>query len=341
MDSFQYRSMLRRALFGLVWCAIMVAPAFAQDRHCDGRCVGPTAAEEDVYPPWQQGANNDATDRGLEFTVPGVDVLADFHGDPIDAKLVLYVGGNYFFAMAPLVQAFETAQPQYKGRIFWETIPPGLLREQMAKGGRITVGNMTWTAKADAYFSGLRAVRDLIAKGVLDEPAVPYVTNTLAIMVPKGNPAHIAGLADLGRPDIRLVMPNPAFEGIARQIGMALTKAGGDDLAVMVYDTKVKNGTAVLTHIHHRETPIAIMLGCADAGVTWQSEAIFQEQAGHPIEHVSIPDAQNATAVYAGAAVKDAPHPQAAAAWLGFIRSPEALRIFARYGFKRYEGGPG
>jgi hypothetical protein len=54
--------------------------------------------------------------RGFEFTVPEVDVLADFHGDPFNAKLVLYVGGNYFFAMAPLVEAFEAHHPELQGR---------------------------------------------------------------------------------------------------------------------------------------------------------------------------------------------------------------------------------
>ncbi len=32
--------------------------------------------------------------------------------------------------------------------------------------------------------------------------------------------------------------------------------------------------------------------------------------------------------------VKGASHPDAAKTWLDFIRSPEALQIFARYGFK-------
>jgi hypothetical protein len=36
--------------------------------------------------------------------------------------------------------------------------------------------------------------------------------------------------------------------------------------------------------------------------------------------------------------VKGAPHLQAAAAWLNFIRSPKAIAIFRRYGFKRYQG---
>jgi len=319
----------RGMLFGLSALALLATPVLAQTATSNGK-------HESVFPPWQHGANNDAIDRGLGFTIPEVDDLADFHGDLDAPRLVLYVGGNYFFAMAPLVQAFEADHPEYKGHIYWETLPPGLLARQIEAGGRITVGNMTWTAKPDAYFAGLMKVKGLIEQGVLVGPTVPYATNDLTIMIPKDNPAHVKDLADLGKPDIRLAMPNPEFEGVARQIKIALTKAGGDALEKMVYETKVKDGTAKLTQIHHRQTPLWIMQGRADAGVTWQSEAEFQEQAGHPISHVAIPAADNATAVYAGAAVKGAPHPDAAKAWLDFIHSPEALQIFARYGFKPY-----
>lgn len=320
------QSTLRRAGAGLAACLLAALPVAAQTP--DG--------QDRVFPPWQHGANNDVQTRGLAFTVPEVDDLADFHGDPSNPKLVLYVGGNYFFAMAKLVQAFEGANPTYQGRIYWETIPPGLLVEQIAAGGTITVGNMTWTAQADAYFAGYAKVKQLIAQGMLTGAAVPYVTNTLAIMVPEGNPAHITGLADLGRPGVRLVMPNPAFEGIARQVKAALVKTGDEALETSVYDTKVRDGSAILTHIHHRQTPLWLMQGRADAGVTWRSEALFQEQAGHPITHVDIPDADNSVAIYAGAAVAGAAHPAAAQAWLGFLRSPAALAIFAGYGFKAY-----
>ncbi|GJE79085.1 substrate-binding domain-containing protein [Methylorubrum thiocyanatum] len=291
------------------------------------------------FPPWQHGDNNDAAPRGLPFTVPEVDVLADFHGSLDDPKLVLFVGGNYFFAMAPLVKAFEASHSEYKGRIFWETIPPGLLVKQMEAGGTVTVGNMTFTVKPDAYFAGLKKVEELIGEGKLVGPAVPYVTNTLTIMVPKDNPASVKTLSDLGKPNIRLAMPNPEFEGIARQIKMSLAKVGGQALETAVYDTKVKDGSTLLTHIHHRQTPLFLMQGRAQAGVTWQSEALFQEQVGNPIRHVDIPDSDNATAIYAGAPVKGAQHPEAAKAWLAFIRSPEALQIFERYGFKPYRGG--
>ena len=293
----------------------------------------------EVFPPWQGGANNDVADRGLAFTVPEVDDMADFHGDLTDAKLVLFVGGNYYFAMAPLVKAFEASHPEYKGRLFWETIPPGLLVDQIKAGGRITVGNMTFMAKPDVYLAGLKKVRGLIDDGQLEGPAVPYVTNTLTIMIPKSNPAGITKLADLGKPGVKLAMPNPQFEGIARQIKGALAKAGGDELANAVYETKVKDGTTTLTHIHHRQTPLFLMQGYVDAGVTWKSEALFQEQAGHQISHVDVPDEDNMTAIYAGALVKNAAHGDAAEAWLEFIHSPEALSIFGRYGFKPYHQG--
>jgi ABC-type molybdate transport system substrate-binding protein len=94
-----------------------------------------------IFPPWQHGENNDATQRGLSFTVPEVDDLADFHGNVSDPKLVLYVGGNYFFAMAPLVKAFEQQHPGFRGRIYWETLPPGLLEKQIEAGGAVTSGN--------------------------------------------------------------------------------------------------------------------------------------------------------------------------------------------------------
>jgi ABC-type molybdate transport system substrate-binding protein len=249
---------------------------------------------------------------------------------------VLYAGGNYFFAMAPLVAAFEQQHPEFKGKIYWETLPPGLLEKQIEADGTVTSGNMTWTAKPDAYFAGLKKVQSLIDQGVLTGPAVPYVTNSLTIMVPAGNPGHVNGLSDLARSDLRLAMPNPEFEGIARQIEASLKKAGGDALETTVYKTKVADGGAVLTQIHHRQTPLFLMQGRAQAGVTWQSEALFQEQIGNPIAHVDIPPAQNATAIYAGAEVKGAAHLEAARLWLSFIRSPAALSIFERYGFKPF-----
>jgi molybdate transport system substrate-binding protein len=297
-------------------------------------------AIEAIYPPWQRGRNNDAIERGFEFTVPPADVLADFHGSLDHPELVLYASGNYFFAMALLVKAFGDAYPQYRGRVFYETLPPGLLLKQMDAGGTITSGNMTWTVKPDVYLAELSASNELVQSGRLVAPVVTFATNDLTIMVAAANPAHIGGLPDLGRAGLALAMPNPDFEGVARQIRVALVKAGGEALAQMVYGTKVHNGETVLTRIHHRQTPLFLMQHLVEAGVTWKSEAIFQEETGNPIGHVEIPSEHNTVANYSAAMVAGAPHPAAARAWLDFIGSDGAYKILEHYGFKRFAGKP-
>ncbi|MBU2733394.1 substrate-binding domain-containing protein [Acidithiobacillus ferridurans] len=323
------------AVASLLSCGVVVAQA--ADMGWNGKAEAPRYQEQ-VFPPWQHGENNPTMDKGLNFTVPEVDDLADFHGSIDNPQLTIFVGGNYYFAMAPLVKAFEKEHPALRGKIYYETLPPGILIKQMKQGGTITIGNMTWTVKPDVYAAGLKKVNAFIKEGLLQGPAVPYVTNDLTIMIPKGNPAHITGLQDLGKPGVRLSMPNPAWEGVARQIKMSLTKAGGPALEKMVYDTKVKNGETILTHIHHRQTPLFLMQGLADAGVTWKSEAIFQEQAGHPIANVAIPAKDNTTAIYASAVVKGAAHPKWAEDWVNFLKTPTALQIFEHYGFKPYTG---
>lgn len=320
----------RKAIFAGILAQFMLAPLSAS-----------ATPQEDwgVYPPWSHGTNNPAPVKGFDFTVPEVDNLPDFHGNPCDSKLSIFVGGNYYFAMGPLVRAFEKQHPNLKGKIYYETIPPGLLARQIKQGGTITVGNMTWTVHADVYAAGFKGVKRAISAGLVKGPAVPYTTNTLTIMVPKGNPAHITGLADLAKPGVRLVMPNPEFEGIARVIMRSLKKAGGDQLVTAIYDTKVKNGETILTHIHHRQSPLYLMQGKVDAGVTWQSEAMFQEQSGNSISHIDIPDDQNDVGVYAASVVKGAPHAAAAKKWIEFLKSPTAEAIFKQYGFKPYQGG--
>ncbi len=330
-----------RAVLPALAMAVLISMAPGTARAADAGWHGkarPPHYTGSIFPPWQHGTNSDAIRRGFDFTVPEVNSMADFHGDVTKPKLVLYIAGNYYFAMAGLAKAFETQHHEYAGRIFYVTIPPGLLIRAMKAGGTFTSGNMTFTARPDVFLAGLKKVKALIRAGVLSGPAVPYVTNDLAIMIPRGNPGRIRGLADFARPGVTVSMPNPAFEGIARQIEASLRKAGGAELDNKVYRTGVRTGTTILTHIHHRQTPLFLMQGLAEAGVTWKSEAIFQEKIGHPIGHVDIPAKYNTTAIYAGAVVKGAAHIAAAKAWLDFIHSPAALAIFERYGFRAYPG---
>jgi ABC-type molybdate transport system substrate-binding protein len=295
--------------------------------------VGILGAQPGVFPPWSKGANNPALDKGYEFQVPDIDNIPDLHGDPSQALLVLFIGGNQFMVMPGLMRAFEAEHPELRGRIFYETLPPGILSKQIAAKGTITLGNFTLQVEADVYEAGLNAVQEM-EKAQIVSPPVSYATNDLEIMVRKGNPLNIHSLSDLGGDRVRLSMPNPDWEGVARQIAMSMEKVGGAALVGKVMKQKVKDGSTFLTQIHHRQTPMRILNGQSDAGVTWASEVLFQEQIGNPVAGVVIPATQNTNATYSAAMLKDAPHPDAARAWLSFLASPAAQKVYASFGFK-------
>lgn len=294
-------------------------------------------ASAQASPPWSGGANDPASAHGYVFHVPDVDNVPDLHGNPCDARLVLFIGGNQFFVLPKLIAAFEAQHPELAGHIFYETLPPGILRKQMAAGNTITLGNLTLQVQPDVYEAGARVLKEMAQAGQV-KSVVPYASNDLEIMVRAGNPKGIHSLGDLARPGLRLSMPNPQWEGVARQIADALKKAGGDALYQSVYEAKVKDGQTVLTEIHHRQTPMRIMNGQADAGVTWASEVRFQESIHNPIQGVPIPGSQNATAIYAGGVVSGAPHAAAAEQWLEFLKSGPAQAIYHQYGFRSLDG---
>jgi ABC-type molybdate transport system substrate-binding protein len=283
-------------------------------------------------PPWSKGKNDPAADKGYVFQVPDVDNVPDLHGNPGDAKLVLFIGGNQFFVLPELLTAFENKHPELRGHIFYETLPPGILRKQMASNNTLTLGNFTLRVQPDVFQAGARVLADMEHQNLVEKP-VSYATNDLTIMVSASNPRQIHSLHDLGASDIRLSMPNPEWEGIARQIGDALRKAGDEALFHAVYEVKVQKGSTYLTQIHHRQTPMRIMKGESDAGVTWSSEVRFQEKISNPIAGINIPPDQNITAVYSAAVLRNARHAEAARAWVAFLSSPEAQAVYSNYGF--------
>ncbi|BFI94536.1 MAG: substrate-binding domain-containing protein [Rhodanobacter sp.] len=291
---------------------------------------GAQAAEQartDYLPPWNPPP------EGMQFSVPPFDAIADLHGDVVDPQLTVFFAGNQFMVVHDLVAAFKQAYPAYQ-RVFVETLPPGILARQI-EGGVLVMGNLRLALKPDVYTAGKGSVERLQKQHGWFAASADYARNPLAILVAKGNPKHIEGLKDLGRPEVRVSMPNPAWEGIAKQIEDSYRKAGGDALDHEIMVAKVQDGSTFLTTIHHRQSPLRVLQGESDAAPVWSTEAYFQQQILHrPVETVAIPAAQNAVATYTAARMKAAPHPQAAKDFLAFMQSPAAQAIYRKYGFQ-------
>jgi molybdate transport system substrate-binding protein len=265
----------------------------------------------------------------LNFTVPPVDDVLDLHGNPQGAQLVVFMAGNQYMVMPALMAAFRKAHPEVRS-VFYETLPPGIVIKQVREGS-VQIGNLMISTKPDVLLTGPRGMRTLQQSGKVSAWRA-YASNTLAILVRAGNPLRIDSLRDLGRAGVRVAMPNPKWEGVAEQVEGAYAKAGGAQLVRRIMVTKVADGSTILTRIHHRETPLYLLAGRADAGPVWLSEAIYQHRL-HNFDIVRIPAAQNVYADYEAALATGAPHAAAAQAFVTFMHSPQARAIFASYGF--------
>lgn len=300
---------MKKILMFIAFFALIMTEAFTQDHRFD--------------PPW-----NIPPKSKVMFTIPGVDNVPDLFGDIINPQLVVFFAGNQFMCLDDLVAAFKKQYPQYQ-RIFAETLPPGILAKQI-EGGSITIGNMRVTLQPDVYTAGKSRI-DKMANYFVDTTAYAY--NKLAIMIPKGNPKNIHGLKDLGRKDIKVSMPNPEWEGIGKRIEEAYVKAGGDNLKNAIMQTKVKDSSTYLTHIHHRQTPMRILYNQSDAAPVWYTEAFYQKMIGHPVEMIEIPAKQNVEALSVAAMLKNAPHQQAAKDFMDFLMSETGKAVYKKYGF--------
>lgn len=269
--------------------------------------------------------------RGRAFTVPGIDILADLHGDIVDPQLSVFYGGNQFMVLPDLLRAFRERHPEH-ARVFVETLPPGVLADQIEQGA-VVIGNLRIAVAPDVYIAGRDRIERMQRETGRIAETHPINRNRLTLMVPAGNPAGVGGIADLGRAGLRVAMPNPAWEGIGRQLQEVYRRAGGEELERRIMAEKVADGTTVLTEIHHRQTPLRLLRGESDVGPVWESELAYQRRLGRPLEAVAIPEALNHTGTTVAAVLRDAPHPRAARDFVGFLRSERAQAVFRDYGF--------
>lgn len=277
-------------------------------------------------PPWNPPIGDTTV---LDFTIKGINNVPDLHGDIVDPQLVIFFAGNQFMCVRELLEGFKKEHPEIQ-RIFAETLPPGILARQMQEGS-LRIGNMLITHKPDVYTAGKAKIESMQDRF---ERVETYAYNDLTLMVKKGNPKNIQGLKDLQGDSVRVSMPNPAWEGIAKHIQTAYKKAGGQALDLAIMDTKVKDQTTYLTRIHHRESPLRILLSQSDVAPVWSSELVYQKSIGHPVDQVRIADNENVRVSYSAAKLKDAPRSKAADLFMDYLLSKPAKAIYEKYGFQ-------
>lgn len=154
------------------------------------------------------------------------------------------------------------------------------------------------------------------AADFVETPQV-FATNRLAIAVAPGDPLGIAGLADLTRTDLKVVLAAP--EVPVGKYALEALDAEGITVEPVSYEATVK---AVATKV---------ALGEADAGIVYVTDVTA---AGGDVDGVTIPDEQNLIATYPIAVVSASEVPDQAQAFVDFVLSAEGQRIMQSYGFQ-------
>jgi len=258
-------------------------------------------------------------------------------GDSYTADLVLYLAGNQFMVMEELVQDFM-AKHKNIATVYVETIPPGqIFKGQILKQGMIN--DQKTAMNPDVFASvNLGHLKKLKGKGLMDKYKI-YTHNKLELMIAKGNPKGIKGVADLARYDLVQSHPNPLTEGIFKFYGSAMLKDAG------VYETVTASakcrgcwaieGRTWFTKRHHRETPDRIEKGKADVGIVWTTEIIEAKKHNRAIDGVAIPAPLNKGGVvgYAIGVMKTGRNQNNAMHYVGYLRTKAAQDIYGKYGF--------
>lgn len=151
--------------------------------------------------------------------------------------------------------------------------------------------------------------------------------------VREGNPKGIETWADLIKPGVEIVTPNPASSGAARWNALAaygqVIRSGGTEAEATEYVDKFFANVVSLPG-SGRDATTAFLGGTGDVLMAYENEAILAAQNGEGFDYI-IPDT-TLLIENPGAVLKDAP--PVASDWLDFVISDEGQRLFALTGFR-------
>jgi hypothetical protein len=260
--------------------------------------------------------------------------------------LVIFTEGNHLMVLSSddIVGAFPSwvkSQPQYTDldltNIILVTLPQPIL-VQMIRNGGVTLGNLTLDVSRtsgfypDIFMGYPEPLRQLHQQGVVEPQARFFCKNRgVALLVRKGNPLGIHGLADVVRTGVPIALPDA---GDVRAKCLAATetllgKPAADALVAAESNFQGRLG------IMHRDLPEMVARGHADVAFTWYHlvsywARIFPDH----FELVAVPGAEPFFTQIAFARVNEPLRSGAVRAFDEFFFS-RARDVYPRYDFAR------
>jgi molybdate transport system substrate-binding protein len=235
------------------------------------------------------------------------DSPAGAEGDATGSELSTASGEITVFAAASLTESFTRL-----GKDFEAANPEATVTFNFA-GSSALAQQINQGAPADVFASAAPANMEQVT--VTGSP-VTFVTNTLEIAVPAGNPGRITGLADFAKPDLKIAL-------CAEQVpcGAAAEKVFEAAGITPAPDTLEQDVKAALSKVS---------LGEVDAALVYKTDV---RAAGEKVEGIEFPESGKAVNSYPIAVCAEAPNPDGAKAFIDFVLSDKGRAVLTEAGF--------
>jgi len=181
-----------------------------------------------------------------------------------------------------------------------------------------------------------RLVKDkLVAPDWTSEPHKGIVTDSVTtFLVRKGNPKHIKTWADLLKPGVQVLTPNPFTSGGARWNIMAAygaqLKQGKTPTEALAYLKELFTKHVPVQDKSARDALQTFTGGKGDVLLSYENEAITAQQKGEKVDYVT-PD--QTILIENPVAVTTKADPEAKK-FLDYLWTPAAQTVFAKHGYR-------
>ena len=179
-------------------------------------------------------------------------------------------------------------------------------------------------APADVFASADEAQMQTVAQaGLLGSAPQTFTQNRLVVITSQSSP--VKALSDLAKPGVLLILagPNVPAGRYALEVLKNLNKVYGASFSERVLANLVSEETNV------RQVAAKVGLGEADAAFVYATDAAVLRE----VNIIQIPAADNVTARYPIAVLKDSQHPELAQSFVDYVLSPRGQKILAERGF--------
>ncbi len=215
-------------------------------------------------------------DGVARFSQTASNICLDLHGDPRLAPLAVFSDGNHHMALAEALALFRSRHPAVND-IFYATPPPRVIVEALLSGA-LLLGNLRLSVTPHVFISPAPVLERLQNDGRVRTHHPLARTRGSVLLVRRGNPKRINGVADLARADVRFFLSNPVTEKVSYDVYATTLRriAARDGLDCGFLDA----APGVLPRmvygecIHHREAPQSLADNRADVAVVFAHLAL-------------------------------------------------------------------